>query len=331
MKALIYEKHGDPADVLHVRDVALPEPGFRQVRVRMLASPINPSDLYTIAGRYGIGQKLPASPGYEGVGVVEKNGGGPIGWWRHGKRVAVISQNGGTWAEHVVVPAKHVVPMPDDLPDEQAATFFVNPITAWVMTRYVLRVPPGAFLLQSAAGSALGKMVIRLGKKFGFKTINVVRRREQVDELKQMGADFVVCDADENLVARVRDITAGMGVRCAVDAVGGKTGTDVVNCLGIGGRALLYGLLSDTSIQLDPRAAITNCFRVEGFWLSNWIQKQNLVTLLRLFKQVRSLMQDGVLLSEIVGTYTLDEIKKAAQHVQRNARGGKIVLRIGTR
>src|SRR5687767_2421982 len=99
LKAVVFDRHGDPGQVLQVRDVPPAEPKFRQVRVRMLAAPINPSDLLTIEGRYGKLPSLPATPGFEGVGVVEASGGGILGALRKGKRVAVINSNGGTWAE----------------------------------------------------------------------------------------------------------------------------------------------------------------------------------------------------------------------------------------
>ncbi|HEV3142505.1 MAG TPA: alcohol dehydrogenase catalytic domain-containing protein, partial [Gemmataceae bacterium] len=181
MKALVFERAGNPAEVLRLQDAPTPEPGFRQVRVRMLASPINPSDLLTIQGGYETALKFPAIPGFEGVGVVEAAGGGVIAWLRKGKRVALISRRGGTWAECVVVSAKHVIPVPEEIPVEQAATFFVNPMTAVAMTRNELQIPAGSWLLQTAAGSALGQMVIRLGKLHRFRTINVVRRKEQVE------------------------------------------------------------------------------------------------------------------------------------------------------
>ena len=154
---------------MQARDVPLPKPGRDQVRLRVLASPINPSDLMSIRGEYGIRPTLPATPGFEGVGVVDRIGGGLIPWLRRlrpGQRVAFSTSAGGAWAEFAVVSARQVVPVPHDLPDEQAASFFVNPASALAMTRHVLKVPPGAWLLQTAAGSALGRMVIRLGKPF---------------------------------------------------------------------------------------------------------------------------------------------------------------------
>jgi NADPH2:quinone reductase len=331
VKALVFDRHGDPADVLQVRDVPLPAPGRGRVRVRMLAAPINPSDLLTIEGRYARLPHLPATPGYEGVGVVEESGGGLLGWLRKGKRVALISSDGGTWAESCVVRAKHVVPLPDGVPDEQAAMFFVNPVTAVAMVRYVLHVRPGEWLLQSAAGSALGRMVIRLGKVDGFRTINVVRRREQAEELRKFGGDVCLCEADGAIEDQVAAATGGQGVRYAIDAVGGATGTGVVRSLAAGGRALMYGVLSGEPITVDPRFLITGSKKVQGFWLSDWMPRQGVPTMLRVFRQVKQLLGEGLIKTEIAGSYRLEEIREAARHVQSSARGGKVLLRIGQR
>src|SRR5271168_1638866 len=110
MKAVVFERFGEPAEVLHVRDVPTPEPGPGQVRVRMIASPINPSDLMTIRGQYGRVPRLPATPGFEGVGVVDAAGPGLLKLLRGlkpGRRVAVLNAHGGNWAEHVVISARH--------------------------------------------------------------------------------------------------------------------------------------------------------------------------------------------------------------------------------
>src|SRR5262249_27634836 len=146
---------------------------------------------------------------------------------------------GGNWAEQVVIPARQAVPVPDELSDEQVATFFVNPASALVMTRVVLRVPPGAWLLQTAAGSALGRMVIRLGRRYGFRTLNVVRRREQAEELLRLGGTAAVATNEEPLAERVLALTGGEGVPFAIDAVGGATGSEVVRALAGRGRMLV--------------------------------------------------------------------------------------------
>ena len=231
VKRVVFDRFGPPAEVLRLEDdVPAPQPKFGEVLVRMLASPVNPSDLMYIAGKYGLKPTLPATPGFEGVGVVEATGGGLLGWFRKGKRVAVIGDRNGTWAEYTVTKARQVVPVPDDLSDELAATFFVNPATALAMTQDVLKVTRGAWLLQSAAGGELGKMVIRLGYKFAFRTINVVRRREQVEELKKLGADHVIVESDGPIPEQVRKLVPD-GVRYAIDPVGGETGSQIIASL----------------------------------------------------------------------------------------------------
>ena len=129
-----------------VEEVAVPEPGRGEVLVRMLASPVNPSDLMTIRGTYGKRPSLPFTPGYEGVGVVEQSGGGLLANLRRNRRVVVLNSLTGNWAQRAVVPAQQVVPVPADLPVEQAATFFINPVTAWVMLKKVLAIPAGGWL-----------------------------------------------------------------------------------------------------------------------------------------------------------------------------------------
>jgi len=331
MKAVCFNRHGDPAEVLDVRDMPLPEPGPGQVRVRMLCSPINPSDVLMIRGLYGFVPKLPATPGFEGVGIVEAAGSGLLGRLRMGKRVAVLNGISGNWAEYAVVPAKQVVPVARELSDEQAATFFVNPATALVMTRWVLRPKPGEWLLQTAAGSALGRMIIRLGKRDGFRTINVVRRREQVEELKKLGADEVICTADESIEERVPRITGGAGPLGGLDCVGGDMGSAAFRALAPGGRLVVYGTLSLQPLAVDPRSLISHGKRVEGFWLSTWARAQNPLTMLRLFRQINKRMVDGTLASDVGTPYALEQVREAARQAETVGKGNKVMLRIGTR
>ncbi len=332
MKAVIFDRFGLPEEVLHVRDVPTPEPGRGQVRVRVLASPLNPSDLMTVRGEYGIRPTLPATPGYEGVGVVDKSGGGLVPWLRGlkpGQRVAFSIAAGGAWAEFAVVSARQLVPVPDDIADEQAAAFFVNPMTALVMTRHVLKVPAGEWLLQTAAGSALGRMVIRLGQRFGFRTINTVRRPEQAEELRRAGADAVICTATESIPQRVRALTDGRGVKYAIDPVGGETGAAVIEALALGGRMLIFGTLSRKPIVIDPRLLIVGAKQVEGFWLSVWVRQQRLLTMLRVTRTIRDLMRAGVLTSAVGASFSLDEVAKAAALAGQAGREGKVLLRSG--
>jgi NADPH:quinone reductase-like Zn-dependent oxidoreductase len=334
MQAVVFEQFGEPAEVLSVRDVTPPmvEPG--QVFVRMLAAPVNPSELMVVRGIYGKLPELPATPGFEGVGVVESAGGGLYGKLLVGKRVAVLNAPTGSWCEQTVLPAKQAIPLPDDLSVEQAAMFFVNPAAAFIMTRKVLVVPQGEWLLQTAAGSALGRMVVRLGKRFGFRTLCVVRRETQVAELTQLGADAVVVfdpttDDAVKLRAAVDEKTNGRGVQYAIDPVGGATGSAVVECLGRGGRMLVFGTLADEPLSFSSRALMTPGAQIEGFWLANWMAKQGLIGKLRLVKQVKGLMREGILVSDVSESFPLERVTDAVTAAEQPGRGGKVLLRIG--
>jgi NADPH:quinone reductase-like Zn-dependent oxidoreductase len=172
-------------------------------------------------------------------------------------------------------------------------------------------------------------MVIRLGKHYGFKTINVVRRREQADELRLAGGDEVVCTADESVVDRVRAITKGAGVPYALDAVGGATGSAAVQALGAGGRLLVYGTLSEEPIPLHPRVLMVGNKRVEGFWMAEWARAQGMLTMLGLFRRLGKLIEAGVLASEVGAVFPLDQIKAAVKEAGTAGRQGKVLLRIG--
>ena len=327
MKALVFDRFGEPDQVLSVRDVPMPEPGPGEVRVKMIASPVNPSDLLVVRGRYGVLPRLPSTPGFEGVGVVDKAGPGILGWLAKGKRVTVINGAGGNWAEYAVIPARQARPVARDIPDEQVASFFVNPATVLAMVRHVLEVPKGAWLLQTAAGSELGKMVIRLAKHDGIKTINVVRRREAMAELTALGADAVICSADGPIDAQVRAIVGESGVHHALDPVGGDTGTEAFNALAADGMLVVYGTLTGEPIRIDSRKMIAGKRVVRGFWLGHWMKERSIPQSLLLFREVASLMRSGVVTSEVGRSFRMDQIAEAVREAERSGRRGKVLLR----
>jgi len=329
MKTVRFNSHGDPAEVLAVEDAEMPVPGPGEVRVRMLASPINPADLMFVRGSYGKRPALPATPGFEGVGVVE-DGRGLLARFLKGKRVSVLNRERGNWSEHTIVRAKQAIPLDKSLSVEQAACFFVNPATAYAMTRSVLKVPNGEWLLQSAAGSALGRMVVRLGQHYGFRTLNIVRRESQVQQLKSLGGDEVlVFDGDEDsFVEAVREIIPG-GAKYAIDAVGGTTGSAIVRSLGFGARMLVYGTLSGEPLSFSSRTLMTTAARLDGFWLSNHMSGLYLPAKLGMVRNIAHLAKSGVLTSDITQVFELSDIQTAVVAADSPGRSGKVVLQIG--
>jgi NADPH2:quinone reductase len=114
-----------------------------------------------------------------------------------------------------------------------------------------------------------------------------------------------------------------------MDAVGGATGSQAVQCLAPGGRLVVYGTLSGEPISLDPRAVIGGSLKVEGFWLGQWAKSRGLPKKFRLIRQIRNLIQSGVLASDVAATYPLDQVTEAVRKAAAPAKGGKVLLTIG--
>src|SRR5436305_4609068 len=324
MRSVRFYEFGDPADVLRLEDVPRPEPGAGQVLVRLRARSINPSDLLTVHGLYGSLPNLPATPGLEGMGEVAAIGEG-VSRFRPGQRVIPLGVP-GTWQEYLLAPESQLLPVPDAVGDRTAAQFVVNPLTAWIMTVEELALRPGEWLLQTAAGSTLGRVVLQIAALRGFKTINVVRRREQVEELKALGADEVVCTADEDLVARVKEITGKAGLTKAIDAVGGETGATVVRALGRGGVMLVYGVLSLEPMPVDGGRLIFNASAVRGFWLSEWLRTAAPERRLAVTSELLRLMATQEIVPPVEAEYPLSEVLAAVAHARRPGRSGKVLL-----
>ena len=328
MKAIRFDHYGEPAQVLMVQECPLPEPGKGEVRVRMLASPINPSDLLFVRGQYaGVQPHFPAPVGFEGVGRVDALGPqvqSPV----PGQRVAVLNSQGGNWADYAVVPAHDLFPVPDDLPDEQVACYIINPATAILMLRHVLAIPAGEWLLQSAANSELGRMIIRLAKHDGVRTINVVRRREVAAELQDLGADAVIVSTEGPIDEQVRRIVDPQGVKYAIDPVAGETGTEMFQALDEEGRMLVYGSLTGEPIRVgaDPRSILAGRRILEVFFVGYWLPRLDETARRQLVQEIVTLLRESILTTSAARTFSLDEIGTAVRQAEAPGRQGKILL-----
>jgi NADPH2:quinone reductase len=315
---------GEPADVLTLEELPTPEPGPGQVLVRLRARPINPSDLFAIRGTYGMLPKLPATPGMEGAGVIEALGPG-VEQLSVGQQVVPLGVN-GAWQEYAVADARALIALPPGLSDTQAAMLFVNPTTAWLLLHDELKIEPGGWVLQNAANSAVGRFVIQLSRRYGYRTINVVRRRDVVDELLAEGADHVICEADEDVVERVRAITDGKGVRAAIDSVAGESGSRLIQALAPGGVMIVFGAISREPLTIDGGAMLFRGITVRGWWLAYWLRQASPERRAELFRTVIGLVADGTLRAPVAAEYDLAEVKDAIAAAERSERNGKIVL-----
>jgi len=232
----------------------------------VLLSPINESDLHMVRGRYGYQPELPASPGIEAMGIVEAVGPG-VQDSIVGTRVVFVG-TWNTWREQIVCPVDRVVPVPDCLEDPAAATSYINPLTACALTRSGHNLKEGDWLLQTAAASSVGKLVLQLAQQYRFKTINVIRRREQETIIRDLGGNEVICTADEDLRARLQELTAGKGVERAIDCVAGEVGAEIASNLAPAGTMLVYvrAATSDlltmlSSGALTPPATVRYSFK----------------------------------------------------------------------
>lgn len=348
-----------PGDI-RIEDIPIPEPGRGQVRVRMLMSPVNPSDFHYVRGTYyqalerivwnqsrtaadprvcfdpGRSKECPVPPytlGGEGVGIVDACGGGFLAKRLKGRRVAAAGGGPphGTWQEFVVVDAKRAVAVPDSLADEQAAMYLANPLSAYVLVREVLRVPRGGWVLITAAGSALGKSVVRMGRREGFRTICVVRSGVTTAALTALGADAVIETNHQDLITEVARLTAGQGVGFALDCVGGPLASDVVRCLGLNGRLVVYGTLADSPIEIPSRDLMMPLAQVSGFYFGNWMAQQSPLKVLGVLRAVKRLTAEGVFHTDVTETYPLDQAAMAVAASLQQGRTGKVMLRIGSR
>jgi len=216
------------------------------------------------------------------------------------------------------------VPLRKQVEMEQGATMLVNPLTAWALVAEARRGGHRA-AVQTAAASALGRMVIRLGQRFSLPIINVVRRAEQVQLLRGMGAEHVLNSSDSGFDDQLRSLCSKLGASISFEAVAGEMSGRVLRAQPDGSRMLIYGGLSLKGIQIDPESLIFESKRVEGFWLSAWLRHKNMLAQLRTANQVQELL-GGDLKTEIRERLPLEGAAEGLAHYAANMTAGKVLL-----
>ncbi|HEY5767150.1 MAG TPA: 2-enoyl thioester reductase domain-containing protein [Candidatus Udaeobacter sp.] len=323
ISAAVYETHGNPADVLRVETRPWPTPAADEAVVKMHAAPINPADLNQIEGKYPVRAKLPATPGFEGAGIVSELGadvkGLTIG------ALVILPHNVGTWRDAVAVTAEELVIVPDGIEPVQAAMLKINPLTAWRLLHDYVDLQKGDWLIQNAANSAAGCDVIQIAHELGYKTVNVVRRAELIDELLAEGGDVVLVDGG-NLREEVKTATGGASICLGLNSVGGDSALRLANCLAPGGTLVSFGAMSLQPLKIPTGLFIFKDLRFRGIWINKWYDNATPSERMETFGPLFDMARRGLLKTKIEKAYPLSEVKAAVAHAAQGKRNGKIVF-----
>ena len=324
MLRAVYQARGPvPQDLIEAVPFEKPELQAGQVLLEMLAAPINPSDVLTLTGQYGILPPLPAIGGNEGVARVVEHGpevnNPPIG------QTVLLPVGIGSWASHMVADASGLVVLPNEVDPVQLSMITVNPPTASLMLSEFVELKPGDWVIQNAANSGVGSYLIALAKIQGIKTINVVRRESLVEPLLALGADVVLVDGDD-LSDQVKKATGGADVKLGIDAVGGSATARLGEVLCEGATLVNYGAMSGESCVMPPTVIIFKDIMVKGFWLAKWFRTSTPTQQQELYSYLIGLIAKGQLSAPVHGTYHLKDIKQAVALAASGGRNGKVVL-----
>ena len=317
----------EPNGKLSLREIPVPRPQAGQVLIRMAAAPINPSDLGGLAGLSYSGERnYPFTPGIEGSGTVIEAGDGLMPRFLKGRRVAcsASSTEGGTWAEYVVTSANLCMPLSKEVSLEQGAMLLVNPLTAMAMFEIVKRGRHRA-VVNTAAASALGGMLLQLGKRHSTPIIHVVRRDAQVDLVRKRGGEYILNSSEADFPEQLRALAHKLGATLLLDAIGGEMTQQLADAAPFGSTILLYSGLSQKNSAINPFTALVKKLHFEGWFLPNWLREKNLFQVLQLSRQVQSILATD-LQSQIHKRLPLSGAQPALETYINNMTAGKMLL-----
>jgi trans-2-enoyl-CoA reductase len=323
ISAAVYETHGNPADVLHIETRPWPTPAADEAVVKMRAAPINPADLNQIEGKYPVRPDLPTTPGFEGAGIAVELG-AEVKSLTTGALV-VLPHNIGTWRDAVAVKADELVVVPDGIEPVQAAMLKINPLTAWRLLHDYVDLQKGDWLIQNAANSAAGRDVIQIARELGYKTVNVIRRAELINELRAEGGNVVLVDG-ENLREQVKDATGGAPIRLGLNSVGGDCALRLANCLAFGGTLVSFGAMSLQPLKIPTGLLIFKDLRFRGIWINKWYDNATPAERIETFRPIFDMAKRGLLKTKVEEAYPLSEIKAAVARAAEGKRSGKIIF-----
>src|SRR6202049_1672017 len=328
MRRLQLIAHGEPSDVIELNTVSEPALGQEDLLISMEAAPLNPSDFLFVRGMYGVRPAFPSSVGAEGVGRVAKIG-SKVDVALRGTRVLIIpTYEQGTWAEQVVAPVRNLEPMSDEADPLQLSMIGINPATAYLLLNRYASLMPGDWIGQTAANAAMGQYIIARAKLAGVKTLNVVRREEAAEQVRQWGGDRVALQGD-NLHKDIEDALEGKKLSLVLDMVGGTPVGELAKSLRTGGSVVVYAIQGGQFPVFSPGDFIYRGLSLHGFWLINWIRNAPRTEIEEIYQKLGDLVADGSLSAAVEHVYPLDQFKEAFQQSLKSNRSGKILFKFG--
>src|SRR5881397_468219 len=323
MKQILLERYGQPEEGLRCAD--LPDvgaPGAGEVVFDVLAFPINPADISFCRGSYRLRPPLPATPGAECVGRVTAVGAG-VSHVKTGDLVINLQRE--NWTQRRRVKADDVIAASAGIDIQQAAMLRINPATALLLLTDIVELKPGDWVIQNVANSAVGRLLIRLARPRGLKTMNVVRRESLFGELGNLGADACVVDGP-SLAEAVKTQTGGAPIRLGLDAVSGQATARLASCVADGGVVCNYGSMTGEDPVMSRSALIFGGQRLVGFMLGRALATRSLDQIRAIYADLGTQLLDGTLSAPVERVYPIEEIKAALAHAQRGGRNGKILV-----
>jgi mitochondrial enoyl-[acyl-carrier protein] reductase / trans-2-enoyl-CoA reductase len=323
MKAAQFSNYGPAAEMIECVELPdSPAPTDDEIKVDVLAFPINPADMLTIEGLYAERPPLPATLGAECIARVTEAG-ASVKHLKAGDLVVPLGRQ--NWVQQKTMPATQAIKIPEGADVLQLAMLRVNPPTAHLMMTQYVDLKAGDWLIQDAANSGVGKLIIQMAGAKGIKTVNVVRREETRQELLDLGADVVVVDC-ENLHEIVKEQTGGASIGLAIDAVGGSQIIRLGDCLADEAIIVNYGLLSGENPQLSAHQTVFKRLWLTGFWLLPWLQNTPPKEIFGLYSQLATSIAKGELHVPVAATFPLEDIKDAMKLSRGYKRDGKVLV-----
>lgn len=313
-------------DGVSVDDIEVAAPGPGEVRIAVTAIGLNRADVMAMSGGFGE-IPLPSKFGYEAAGAIESIGDGVSGF-AVGERVATLPGlplDLGACGELIVVPADMLVKAIDGQSDVEAAASWMQYLTAYAVRAY-RPIEAGDAVVITAASSSVGLAAIQIVRADGGVPIAVTRGRAKVDALREHGAEHVIVSDEEDVGARIREITGGQGAALVFDAVGGQSFQSLLMSLRIGGLAIIYGGLAGEPETIYGTMLAFNDLTIRGF-ATNYLvadpkQRAEAVA------YVRARIASGEFKPVIDRTFPLTDVVDAYRHLQSNQQIGKIVVTV---